>query len=383
MDAPQQATIENVSSRLAEQIRERRNQLGITQQELAKQANLASAQIVSAIELDDREVKALELFAIARALHCNPSDLFEKVPEPPVVAWRKRPEIGAAIKEAQFLQLCENYHLVEQWTHQDSEAALPSIRRPQGAANFEWASAMAGQVRNTLGLGSLPAASLLRTLEEQCGVKVFFLPDLLGSAASACGGFGAAIALNADEVPWRRNFSLAHELFHLITWDFLSPEKADTITTWSKRVENLADVFASALLLPTTALLDRIEQLNEQYKHQIPIRGLIEIARAFDVSTAALLWRLVSLGRLKKTAVERLLADFSFLSENHAIFGPVSPPERLPQRFLRLLETAYLKGDVSVGRVAEMTEQSLLETRQQLMQLEEDESGAEQFVRLA
>lgn len=374
---------ERMHSHLAERVRERRRQLGITQQELAQRANLGLPQIVSAIELGEREIKASELFALARALHCNPNALFETTAEPAVVAWRKRPEAGAAIEEARFLEFCENYRLVEAWTQQGSEAVLPSIKRPQGAPSFEWASAEAARVRDSLSLGRLPAASLLRTLEEQCGVKVFFLPDLHGSAASACGSFGKAIALNADEVPWRRNFSLAHELFHLLTWGFLSPKKADTVTTWPDRIEQLADVFASALLLPADALLEHIKQPKEAYKHQVPLRRLIDVARAFDVSTAALLWRLVSLGHMKKAIVEGLLADSSFLREDSAAFGPLSPPERLPSRFLRLLETAYLKGEVSVGRVAEMLGQSLPETRQQLLQLEEDKSGAERLVRLA
>ncbi len=371
----------DVGRRLAESIRKRRTQLGLTQQELARRAGFSVAQTISAIERGERDVKAVELAAIAQALYCALTDLFEEPKTRPTVAWRKRPDDEGEIEEARFLRLCEYYHLAEQWAHDEHAVTLPEVRPPRGKPSLEWARMIGDRVRDQLGLGSLPAASLRQTLEEHCGVKIFFLPSLRGSAACTRGEFGAAVVLNASEVPWRRNYSLAHELFHLVTWEFLGPQQADAEFGWPERTEQLAEAFASSLLLPETALRESLD-LHRQ-DGGITVRSLVEVAREFDVSTEALLWRLVSLGMLTDKRVRELLDNPAFRSAGRPTFAPVREPEILPERFLRLLETAYLQGEVSAGRIAEMTGQSLGAVHHRLAQIEEDEASAGQLVRLA
>jgi XRE family transcriptional regulator, fatty acid utilization regulator len=373
----------DVRVQLAENIRNRREQVGLTQAKLAERAGFNSLQIVSAIERGEREVKAVELAAIARALHCDLMDLFTEEREEthsPVVAWRERPD-DAAVQAARLVQLCEWYALAEEWTSEESSCALQEEHTPRSAPGVLWARALAERVRDKLGLGSLPAASLYQTLEERCGVKIFHFPDLHGSAACARGDFGAGIALNASEPVRRRNFSLAHELFHLITWDDLGPESGGTNSSWSKHVETLANAFASSLLLPESSLRASLEAHREELG--ITLLGLVEIAREFDVSTEALLWRLVSLGMLKEAQSRQLLATPAFRNLDRMTFAKEQTPEQLPERYLRLLELAYLRGDVSVGRIAEMTEKSVAEVRYKLAQLEEVEGDAQQLVRLA
>ncbi|HEX6820222.1 MAG TPA: XRE family transcriptional regulator, partial [Ktedonobacterales bacterium] len=231
MSREQRGSSGDVQRQLAENIRNRREQLGLTQADLAARAGFSAPQIVSSIERNEREVKAVELAAIARALHCDLTDLFasdEDHEEAPVVAWRERPTVGAEDQAARFLQLCQWYGFAEQWADEERDCDLPGAHPPRGSLTLSWARSIAEEVRHALELGSLPAASLYQTLEERCGVKIFHFDDLIGSAACARGDFGAGIALNATEAPWRRNFSLAHELFHLVTWDYLSPEQGNT-----------------------------------------------------------------------------------------------------------------------------------------------------------
>lgn len=383
VNTEQRGSSGDVRGRLAENIRNRREHVGLTQAQLAERAGFNSPQIVSSIERGERDVKAVELAAIARMLHCDLMDLFAEEQEeaqPAVVAWRERPEEGAEEQEARFIQLCEWYALAEEWAGAESLCELPEVWSPGKFPTLDWARAIAEDVRAELGLGSLPAASLYQTLEERC-VKIFHFADLRGSAACAWGDFGAGIVLNATEKPWRRNFSLAHELFHLITWEDLGPEQSGPTTTWSAHVERLANAFASSLLLPESALLERLGA--HRTKQGISWRGLVEVARAFAVSTEALLWRLVTLRHVADKEVRRLLDDPEFRALDRQSFTPVRDAELLPDRYLRLLESAYLRGDVSVGRIAEMTEQSLAEVRYKLAQLEEEEGGAQQLVRLA
>src|SRR5690242_14947908 len=133
-----------VRMQLAENIRARREQLGLMQAQLAERAGFNSPQIVSSIERGERDVKAVELAAIARALHCDLMDLFaEKEQEvvPPVVAWRDRPD-DAADQAARLVQLCEWYALAEEWTGEESACELPEERAPRKAPNVQWARAL-------------------------------------------------------------------------------------------------------------------------------------------------------------------------------------------------------------------------------------------------
>jgi Zn-dependent peptidase ImmA (M78 family)/transcriptional regulator with XRE-family HTH domain len=380
----QRGSSSDVQRHLAENIRGRREQLGLTQADLAARAGFSAPQIVSSIERNEREVKAVELAAIAQALHCDLMDLFASEDDhevAPIVAWRERPTVGAEDQAARFLQLCQWYALAEAWANEERDCDLPDVRPPRGTPTVSWARSIAEDVRNALGLGSLPAASLYQTLEERCGVKIFYFDDLTGSAACARGDFGAGIALNATEVPWRRNFSLAHELFHLVTWDYLSPQQEDTDAVWSAHIETLANAFASSLLLPEAAVLKSLEAHRDE--RSITWRGLVEVAREFDVSTEALLWRLVSLNMVSEKQVRQLLDNPGFRDIDRMTFAPIRAPDLLPERYLRLLETAYLRGEVSAGRVAEMTSQSLADVHHKLTQLEEVEGDTSQLVRLA
>ncbi|HEX9056243.1 MAG TPA: XRE family transcriptional regulator [Ktedonobacterales bacterium] len=383
MSSEQRGSNGDVQRRLAENIRGRREQLRLTQAQLAERAGFSAPQIVSSIERNEREVKATELAAIAHALHCDLMDLFADDSvreEAPVVAWRERPAAGGEDQAARFLQLCGWYALAEEWAREERDCDLPEVRRPRGSPTVGWARSAAEEIRAHLGLGSLPAASLYQTLEERCGVKIFYFHDLIGSAACARGNFGAGIALNATEVPWRRNFSLAHELFHLVTWDDLGPEQGGTDTVWSAYVEKLANAFASSLLLPESAVRKSLETHREE--RGITWRGLVEVAREFDVSTEALLWRLVSLDMVTEKQVRQLLENPVFRGIDRTTFAPIHEPDLLPERYLRLLETSFLRGEVSAGRVAEMTGQSLADVHHKLIQLEEAESDAGQLVRL-
>lgn len=376
------STDANIREQLARRIKLRREELNLTQGQLAQRTGLGVAQTISSIERGERDIKATELAVIAKALHYSLSDLFaDEAPSQPVVAWRERPDGEAEDLAAQFLSLCESYHAVEIWTQEEQECDLPTIRPPQAWPTLAWARSKAKLVGDTLDLGSLPAVSLYETLEERCGVKIFFFPDLVGSAACTRGDFGAAVALNASQVPWRRSFSLAHELFHLVTWDYLGPEQTGKGGVWSGHVERLANAFASSLLLPETALRASLGEHREE--HSITWRGLVEVAREFSVSTEALVWRLVSLDMIGDKEGRALLDDPEFRRIDRETFAPAQTPDLLPRRFVRLLETAYLQGQVSAGRIAELTGKSLARVHHWLSQLEEDEISAGQLVRLA
>ncbi|MCL0048465.1 ImmA/IrrE family metallo-endopeptidase [Dehalococcoidia bacterium] len=113
--------------------------------------------------------------------------------------------------------------------------------------------------------------------------------------------------MNSVEAPWRRNFNFAQEVFHLLTWTSIPPERMIEDPAFRDRIESLANAFASSLLLPGDAVSIAIERHLKDGK--IYRADLVENAREFDVSTVALLYRLLNLGYFDREAVERLLND--------------------------------------------------------------------------
>src|SRR3972149_6675823 len=68
----------------------------------------------------------------------------------------------------------------------------------------------------------------------------------------------------------RRHFDLAHECFHVLTWESMPPERTEAVEgRYSgkgrhKRIEQLADNFAGALLMPKSLVNDRWQEPKEK-----------------------------------------------------------------------------------------------------------------------
>jgi Zn-dependent peptidase ImmA (M78 family)/transcriptional regulator with XRE-family HTH domain len=338
---------------LGARIRKAREALSWTQTKLAEAAGFASFQIVSVIEKGQREVKAWELSKIAAALHVSVDTLLRgEAIQSATVQWRDKIGENSKELEARFLERCGRYRLLEQWCQAKPPKQLHNLQL-NPCPSFEDVQAEADKMRLFMELGGRPSLSLSKALEEDYGVKIFH-DDLeeQGSALSARGDFGMAILLNATDSPWRRNFSLAHELFHLLS----PPEIAGL---GSERVEQLADVFASQLLLPAGSIQEFLtSRVNEG---KITYGCLIQGARGFSVSSEALLWRLVNMKKITKEQVEGALSNATFRSLDRASFQPSDPPPRLPERYVRLCMVAYNRGKLGLGRVADFLETSLVD----------------------
>jgi len=208
-----------------------------------------------------------------------------------------------------------------------------------------------------LDLGRYPANELRHVLEADFDVLIIF-SDLgsEGSAACTSGDFGQALLVNSQDAPWRRNFDIAHELFHLLTWNAtVQHDETD------ERLEKLANVFAANLLLPT-------EQVSIEIKEIIDEQGaaswidFVELARRFDVSTEALLWRFHTLGYLNQEQVQSLLNSDEFRSlDRLSMRGLWSQPPELPERYVRLAFYAFVKECISKAKLAEILETSLID----------------------
>jgi len=364
----------DLNTALARRISEARNRLGFTQAELAVAAGLPAPQTVSDIELGKRTIRAAELATIAKALHLSLADLLsDQTIERPLVLWRVRPEHAEAV-EAEFVRKCEEYKYIESLVGYTCKRKFPQEECDPEFLGYSQVTELASIIASILNLGSYPAASLRTILEEDYGVKIWYhRANNTGSAASTYGDFGPAILMNAEEAPWRRNFSFAHELFHLVTWRSIPPEKLIQNNTLWEQVERLANYFASALLLPADIIGAEFDKRLEN--HKIKMFDLIALARQFEVSTEALLWRLVSLRRLQKTAVDKLLRDpVVRMQDRSTTEGLWDLPPTRPERFVRMAFLAYKKGDLSRAKLAQLLGESLVDLSDVLRTYGLDES---------
>jgi XRE family transcriptional regulator, fatty acid utilization regulator len=248
--------------------------------------------------------------------------------------------------EGQFLELCNWYHNLEVWCDEQKAHCLPDARRPRGAFRYPDAERLAHEVRRELELGDHPAMSLLKVLEEVCAVKVFHLP-LEPSGTAACSrsdDFGAAILLNSNNVRWRRNFDLAHELFHLLTWPIFRTEQSQEPDPME---EKLATCFARHLLMPAEAFRDAV---NEYRSEEGLVAGdVTDIARLFDVSVDAVAWHAAFLFNMADEDAQRLIAAAKAMPDVRESDTPAPRPER----FRALAVKALHAGQISIGRFAE------------------------------
>ena len=210
---------------VAERLRYARNSMNLTLAEVGDRIGIGESSL-SDFENEKREPKLVQLRELAQVYHRSTTFFLEEGPLPTeTVLWRQKPTSPIAEEiQAQLLELVEQYHNLEKWCDEFEEVELPFATGEPSRFGYPQAERLAHEFRTKVGLGERPGQSLGRVLEEVCKVKVFHM-DFEPSGSVACtfsDRYGAAILLNSKNVPWRRNFDLAHELFHLVTWRSVS-----------------------------------------------------------------------------------------------------------------------------------------------------------------
>lgn len=349
-----------------------RESIGYTLDKVEQESGIGKSSI-SEFENNKREPKFSQLSRLAEVYKRAIEFFFAD--EPPIdniMLWRETPSIeGEKEKiEAEFRQLCHQYRNLEVVMNEVKENKLPELEIECEKFSYKDANDLAEETQRRFLLGDVPCTSLKHTLEEKFYVKIFHLAfSGSGSAISTVSQeFGPAILLNSASKLWRRNFDLAHELFHILTWkvfrsgDFEGSEP-------SKYEEKLANAFASRLLLPTDVVKGKIESgMNE--KRQIGLELLDEIAREFGVSTEALLWRLLYLYNKPVEEVEKCVEQAKSLR----FYRPdrrSDEPDKLPERYCSLAIRALGEGKLSLIQFAKYMGISYKQAEEYLM----DEGG--------
>jgi transcriptional regulator with XRE-family HTH domain len=232
-----------------------RKAVGFSVSEAASLLGFKSYQILSSIEKGTRKISAQELSAMAELYGRSLDYFFEvEIQADPKTLWRKTSQVTVKQIERKFLTFLQNYSNLEnmlglksRWRDIQKNYEKADFRD----RNFKLADQLGSEISSLLNLGSRPAANLLNILENDLRFKILHLPlpNGVSGASVVHKDLGVGVLINGEEVPWRRNFDLAHELFHIVTWDVFTHREVGDGTKRTKP-EQYADVFASSLLLP-------------------------------------------------------------------------------------------------------------------------------------
>tara|TARA_R110002167_G_scaffold77944_8_gene216100 strand:+ start:33849 stop:34958 length:1110 start_codon:yes stop_codon:yes gene_type:complete len=338
----------------AQKLKEARSRLALTLETVSERSGIVKSAI-SEFENAIREPKLVQLQKLATVYRRSVGFFLDESAYPnECVLWRERPASPYAEDlQATLIDLAEKFYSLEILCDEHSPYEMPSASGKAESFSYSKAESLAFQVRKELGLGDRPGQTLLRVLEEVCNVKVFHFPfEPTGSAAcSVSEEFGAAILLNSENVRWRRNFDLAHELFHLLTWKVFRHDSTEASEVASEHEEKLATCFARNLLMPAEAFREAIN-VQRDGTGNLGFDGLFEVAREFDVSVEAVMWHMCFVfnlnGEKVKDAVERVMSSLNDWDTRET-----DQPSKYPTRYVALCNQAFRKGLISTGRFAE------------------------------
>lgn len=368
---------------LGRRLQEARKARGLTQQDAADSLELARTTI-TALEKGDRQTRPSELIRLASLYGKRVSDFVG--PKEPIADFAAqfrtaaararcddiRGEMGEALRE--FQDLCEDYLFLEQLSAVKSASAAPPHYTTQGTAPEETAHDVASFERNRLGLGDGPVLHLRETLEQDVGIRVFFvgLPSRVAGIFGYTDELGGCIAVNARHPAERRRWSLAHEYAHFLTNRFRSEI---TLLDSYHRVpatERFADTFARCFLMPEPGLRRRFNELLRASGGNVTAADVCRVAHYYFVSVEAMMLRLEELGFLPRGTWERL-RDRGFKAreaQEHLGLAPHPSDDRLlPIRYELLAARAYEIGKLTEGELARLLRTDRVSARQTLLRL--------------
>ncbi|MHA3977368.1 XRE family transcriptional regulator [Halovulum sp. GXIMD14794] len=337
-----------------------REERKLSQDDLARIFGFKDRQTVSAIENGERRVTADELMLAVEKLGATLeyfTDPFMLVGEGRF-SWRQT-NVSAGVLNGYERNAGRWIAAFRAIAPQVGRAA-PLLRRSLGLtkrSSFEEAMEAGERFVAEFELGDVPAARLAEVMERELGILVLMVDAFEGISGAACRLPELDVVLiNRQEVIGRRHFDLAHELFHILTWDAMPPEHSEEAReTGGNRVEQLANNFASAVLMPR----DVLGQFADWSRLDDPelIAQLNTAADELQVTASALKWRLVALGELKPGRARAL--DDGALRNNGRDAREDNVPALFSKPFMEVIGLAVDEGRVSMRRAAGLLDQTV------------------------
>ena len=342
-----------VGNRIGSRIKAFRQQHGLSQDELARSVMIKDRQTISAIETGIRSVKAQELLLIAEKLQVSIeyfTDPFRLEGEARF-SWRQ--------KNVSSKLLDQYEKRASEWigayrTLAPKVGIKPVLIRPSLSltkhSQYEDAMDAGDRFAESFDLGNVPARRLVEVMGDRLNILVLMVNAEEGISGAACRlPEMDTVLITRSEIAGRRHFGLAHELFHILTFEAMPPNHVESSDEkGGDRGEHLANNFAAAVLMPTSI----VKQFGpwKDLDQSVLIEKLNTIASNLEVTSTALLWRLVSIGSLPRTQARSI--PESSLRNNGGKDTDSTKPPLFSKRFVDVLVQALNQGHISTRRAA-------------------------------
>lgn len=285
-----------------------RHRRGLTKNELAQAAGLSS-RAISGYESGDMEPSEETMSVLSRVLRF-PTSFFHAVdldePSPDNASFRSLSSMTAVQRHAALAAgaLAIDF---SRWLDSRFELPAPDLLDLRGADP----EAAAETVRRYWAIGEKPIGNLVHLLERS-GVRVFSLAEQCREVdAFSLWRHGTPfVFLNMQKSPEHSRFDAAHELGHLVLHRHGhggcdgAPDMPDLDPKRGRRIEDEANAFAAALLMPRRTLLSMTPRIPTLMK-------LLDIKKVWRVSVAALVHRLHRLDMLNEWQYRQLCIEIS------------------------------------------------------------------------
>lgn len=353
-----------MSDLISRRLKAAREKLNLTQAELSERLGFNDRQTLTAIEAGQRKISAEELLRAIQVLGVD-LDYFTdgfRLDGEGRFSWRADKNASDDLLktfEGHAGRWIATYRRLGDM--QGVKAAVFQRYLPLNESSaFEDAAAFGEAVGREWNLGDKPALALERAAENNLGALILYVDAPKGISGAACQVPGlSTILINRNESEGRRHYDLAHEIFHVLTWEQMPPEHKELSDTplrgkgRYKRIEQLADNFAAALLMPERTLAPLWQSRNGEDIHV----WLNRVAVEFLVSSIALKWRLNNMGWLTKAELASI--KDAKLTANGRPKSDQKTPRLFSEAFVQRLHTALDKGQLSVRRAAVLLEMTL------------------------
>ena len=348
---------------IGKRIRTLRKERRLSQEDLAKLVGFNDRQTISAIETGERRVNADELILFIEKFE-KPLKFFT---DPFLLVgdgefcWRRTTADGKTLKEFEWRAgrwiAAYRYYLPK--FRQNLPLFRPTLYLDR-KSRFEDAVKAGEQLAVEFNFSSVPATDLINTMERDLGILVLMVDAPKGISGASCRLPDLdAVIIARREAIGHRHFNLAHELFHVLTWNAMPPQYTEEVDeTGGNRVEQLANYFASAILLPEQ-VVKKFGMWPEANEAEL-IAKIIQVAEQLRVSPSDLMWRLVTLGELKKATASKLSCKLVQKNKDQTNVEDILPP-LYSKPFVEILGPAIDAGLLSARRASKLLEMQIEE----------------------
>ncbi len=361
--------------KLGRELQQARTKRGLNQAEAAQVLNVARTTI-TAIEKGERRIKPDELIKLARAYGRQVNDLIRQRPqiEPFQVQFRgpylrdedENSEISIYVDQLE--ELSRNYLELENITNSPLVYKYPNEYTIDGLKVEFAAEDVANQERKRLGLGDGPIPFLRRILEQDVGIRIFYLaikPSKYSAMYLYDHDLGGCIGINSLHPEERRRWSLAHDYGHFLAHRY--KPRMFIVNNYQRvpQSEQFADYFAACFLMPASGLTMRFNDVRKT-KEKIVVADLCLLAHFYCVSVAALTLRLEDLKLIPTGVWEKLQQGGFKVREAQAQLGLGEIPsedDKLPIRYQNLALLAYGQGLITEGQFSHYLQTDRLSAR--------------------